>query len=439
MKVALVRPRYHTHLITPPLGLGYLSAALRAAGHAPRLIDGLALDLPAEEVARRCAGHPVVGIGCMSDQVPEVSALARLLQARGHRVVIGGPHATALPEDTAQRTGADFVVVGEGELTLPALVAALERGASPALPGVFAPGSRDLAPRPLVEDLDTLPFPDWDAMPPRRYALAPHGAFVRRFPVAPVMSTRGCPCQCSFCASPRLWEGRIRFRSPENVLDEIELLVRRFGVREIHFEDDNLTLRRSHAEAICTGLLARRLDVVWSCPNGVRADTLDGDLLSLMKRAGCYALAFGVESGDQGILDGVGKGARLEVVEQAIARAAEAGLQTQGFFIFGLPGETAASIDRTVDFARRARLDRAQFLLLDVLPGSRLWDELSGQFTPDWTRRSYQEVTWCPPTVDRATLAAAPSRAFRSFFLALNWPLAPRSLTARRSCSETAS
>jgi radical SAM superfamily enzyme YgiQ (UPF0313 family) len=201
------------------------------------------------------------------------------------------------------------------------------------------------------------------------------------------------------------------------VLDEIEMLVRRFGVREIHFEDDNLTLRRGHAEAICEGLLARGLGVVWSCPNGVRADTLDADLLRLMKRAGCYALAFGVESGDQAILDGVGKGARLEAIERAIALASEAGIQTQGFFIFGLPGETGGSIARTVEFARRSRLDRAQFLLLDVLPGSRLWDELAGQFEPDWTRRSYQEITWCPPTVDRATLQAAPSRAFRSFFL----------------------
>jgi radical SAM superfamily enzyme YgiQ (UPF0313 family) len=136
-----------------------------------------------------------------------------------------------------------------------------------------------------------------------------------------------------------------------------------------------------------------------------------------MRRAGCYALAFGVESGDQAILDGVGKGARLEVLERAIALASEAGIQTQGFFIFGLPGETARSIGRTVDFARRSRLDRAQFLLLDVLPGSRLWDELAGQFEPDWTRRSYQEVTWCPTTVDRDLLASAPSRAFRSFFL----------------------
>lgn len=417
MKVALVRPRYHTHLITPPLGLGYLASALRRAGHAPSLIDGLALGLSPEDLTRRCAGHPLVGIGCMSDHVPEVSELARLLKARGHTVVIGGPHATALPGDTLARTGADFAVVGEGEVSLPALVDALEAGAPPALPGVFVLGQGMSAPRTLVGELDSLPFPDWEAMHPRRYAIAPHGAFVKRFPVAPMMSTRGCPCACSFCASPRLWEGRIRFRSPENVLDEIALLVRRFGVREIHFEDDNLTLRRSHAEAICEGLLSRGLDVCWSCPNGVRADTLDVGLLRLMRRAGCYALAFGVESGDQAILDGVGKGAKLEVVERAIALAGEAGFQTQGFFIFGLPGETAESIARTVEFARRSRLDRAQFLLLDVLPGSRLWEDLSGSFAPDWTRRSYQETTWCPPTVAPEVLAAAPSRAFRSFFL----------------------
>jgi len=418
MRLALLRPRYHTHLVTPPLGLGYLASSLRAAGHAPLVLDGLLLDLGPEQLAARCAGLPWAGISVLSDTLPEVRALTASLQRAGVRVAVGGPHVTALPVQALAFTGADLAVVGEGEATLAELAGVLEAGGDPgAVPGVLVPG-RDPAPaRPLRDDLDALPFPAWDALPPRRYGRAPHGAFVARLPVAPVITTRGCPCRCSFCASPRLWGGRIRFRSPENVLGEIGQLVRHHGVREIHFEDDNLTLRRAHVEAICEGLIRRGPRVSWACPNGVRTDTLDRDLLRLMRRSGCYALAFGVESGDQAVLDRAAKGTRLEEVERAIALAAAEGLQTQGFFILGLPGETEASLARTVEFARRSRLDRAQFLVLDVFPGSALWDELAGQFEPDWTRRSFQEVGWCPPGLDPARLQAAQAQAFRAFFL----------------------
>ena len=417
MEIALLRPWYHTHLITPQLGLGYLSSYLREQGIGAALIDGLNQGLSREDLLARCRPFPVVGISCLSDYFPEVADVSRALKEMGKTVIIGGPHATALPALTLERTGADYVVVGEGEVTLHELLRALEGGGRPELvPGVFSRENRSPARRGLIEDLDRIPFPDWEQMDPRTYQKAPHGAFIKRFPVAPVITTRGCPFDCSFCASPALWERTIRFRSPESIIAEIERLVRDFGVREIHFEDDNLTLRREHIEGVCELLLSRDLKISWAAPNGVRVDTLDRGLLKLMKRSGCYMLAFGLESGNQAILDRVRKRADLATIRSAIDSARREGIITQGFFIFGLPGETEATIRETIAFAKDSGLDRAQFLLLDVLPGSRLWDELGGDLSRFGEQRSYQQVTWCPPTVDREVLAGAPGRAFRSFF-----------------------
>lgn len=419
MMISLIRPFYHSHLITPPLGLGYLSSYLKAHGYETRLIDGLNLRLSATEMAEQCRGSFLVGITCLSAFFPEVAELTKKLKERGLRVAIGGPHAGALPAETLAVTGADFVVVGEGESTLLELLRALEKGEQPAsVPGVAVPGGK--APsceRAFVSNLDSLPFPDWKAMDPRTYSKAPHGGLVRAFPVAPVTSTRGCPFACSFCASPRLWKKSIRFRSPGNVVDEIEMLVRDFGVREIHFEDDNLTLRRSHIDGLCREILKRKIRIHWATPNGVRIDTLDEEVLRLMRQSGCYFLAFGIESGSQAILDRIHKQQKLPEVERIVKLAHKLGFLTQGFFIFGLPGETPDTVEETIAFAKRIPLDRAQFLLLDLFPGSALWEEFRGERAVDGRYRSYQEATWVPPGFTREELNKIPGRAFRSFFL----------------------
>jgi radical SAM superfamily enzyme YgiQ (UPF0313 family) len=416
MKIALVRPNYYTHLITPPLGLGYLAAYLKQAGFSAEIIDGLNRGLGAAEITRLCAGADLVGINCYSAYYPQVIQLGRALKQAGKVVVIGGPHPTFLPEETLRETGADYIVLGEGEETLKELACALDnRLPIEKIPGLFSSGSGS-AKRDFITDLDCLPFPDWQQIDPRVYKKAPHSGVVRRFPVAPITSSRGCPYSCSFCASPQFWQRKIRFRSARNVVDEIEFLAKRFRVREIHFEDDNLTLKREHVANICEEILRRGIKVSWATPNGIRADTLDVELMNLMKRSGCYQLAFGIESADEGILKHAGKEAGLEAMERAIRIARKAGIMTQGFFIFGLPGETPQTIRSTIKYARDSLLDKAQFLLLDIFPGSRLWDELAGQFNPDWQRRSYQQVSWVPLGLTAEYLQQAPAKAFRSFF-----------------------
>ncbi len=419
MKVILTRPNYHSHLITPQLGMGYISSYLKANGIETEIIDGLNLSLTNAEIADRCASADLVGINCLSDYYPKVVELSHILKDRGHIVVIGGPHASVLPMETLAGTGADCVVVGEGEQTMLELVEALEGKRSlTTIQGLVTRGAQTFTKRPYLPDLDALPFPDWSQMNPRTYKKAPHGGFVKKFPVAPITSTRGCPYECTFCASPDIWGRRIRYRSPKNVVDEIELLVKGYGVKEIHFEDDNLTLKRSHVEGICELILERKINVSWATPNGIRVDTIDEKLLRLMKKSGCYFIAFGIESGNESILKKIKKETDLATITHAVHEAKKVGLMTQGFFIFGLPGETERTVANSIEYAKSIPLDKAQFLLLDVLPGSQIWkDNKARSLNSDSSKRSYQEVTWVPEGITREALEKAPSRAFKSFFM----------------------
>lgn len=417
MKIALVRPKYKTHLITPPLGIGYISSYLKSHGFQTKIIDGLNLNLTNEEVVKRCKDFDLVGISCLTDFYLETVDLTQKLKAVGKTVVLGNVHPSILPEQSLQDSNADYVVVGEGEYTFIQLLQVLKQGErAENIPGVYFPGQKSFQPRELIQVLDDLPFPDWQQLDPRIYQKAPHGGLIKNFPVAPIVTTRGCPYACKFCASPRFWSQRLRYRSPENVVAEIEYLVENFGVKEIHFEDDNLTLNRDHVVKICNLIIDKNLKISWATPNGVRADRVDEELLKLMKEAGLYYIVFGIESGNQEILDRINKKETLVDIEKAVKLAHKLGIMTQGFFIFGLPGETEETIKNSIKFAKKIPLDRAQFLLLDLLPGSALWEEYQDEFEMDYTKESYHEPTWVPKTITAESLKKWQPKAFRAFF-----------------------
>jgi len=234
MKVGLLRPRYKTHLITPPLGLGYISSYLQSKAWQTVVIDGLNLNLSNEEMVASCQDCDVVGITCLTDYYLEVVDLSKKLKQAGKIVVLGGVHPSILPAQSQEESGADYIIVGEGEATFDELLGAIKRGQNgSSIAGVFNFNNQtEFKPRDFFVDLNCLPFPDWSQFDPRKYQKAPHGALVKNFPVAPIVSTRGCPYSCKFCASPGFWGQRIRFRSPANVVAEIEYLVKNFGVRK---------------------------------------------------------------------------------------------------------------------------------------------------------------------------------------------------------------
>jgi radical SAM superfamily enzyme YgiQ (UPF0313 family) len=417
MKIALVRPRYKTHLITPPLGLGYLSSYLKSRGYEVKIIDALNLDLSNEGIVKLCRDYDLIGITCLTDFYLATVDLSRRLKAMGKIVVLGNVHPSFLPEESLRETQADYAVIGEGEITLAELVEAIEKKVTPInISGVYYLGQSNFTPREFIANLDSLPFPDWEQMDPRTYQKAPHGALIKNFPVAPIITTRGCPYACKFCASPGFWKQKLRFRSPENVINEIEYLVKNFGVKEIHFEDDNLTFDRRHVTRICELIIERGIKISWATPNGVRADKVDEELLRLMKRAGCYYIVFGVESGNQEILNSIHKAETLADIERAVNLAHKLGIMTQGFFILGLPGETEQTIRNSVGFAKKIPLDRAQFLIFDLLPGSSLWTEHKDEFKYDFHKESFHEPTWVPPTITAEKLKEWQPKAFREFF-----------------------
>ena len=312
MKVVLVRPNYNSHIITPPLGLGYLSSYLRRQGIETVIIDGLRDNLAADVLLEKILFQKpdAVGITCLTAFYNEVVCLSRLLKKNNIKCVIDGVHPTFLPYRTLVDSGADYVMCGEGEIAFAKLVN--NNFINNGIPGVYSTDDlssekKDIQKAEIIENLDDMPFPDWEQMDPNLYPRAPHGAVAKAFPIGVITTTRGCPYECTFCASPRFCDRKIRFRSPENVVQEIKYLIERFGVREIHFEDDNFTLNREHVMRICNLIIQEGVHIGWACPNGVRADRTDEEMVKLMAKSGCYYFAYGIESANLGILRNIKK------------------------------------------------------------------------------------------------------------------------------------
>ncbi len=418
MEIALVRVKYNSHIITPPLGLGYLASYAQKFGHKVLIIDALRDNLSNEQVVEKInvAGISAVGITCLSAFYNEVVELSKMLKAEGKKVFIGGIHPTFMPKQTLIDTGADSVSLGEGEISLKKLLDANFDGTG--IQGIY--NLENLPDKPIkgekVENLDDLPMPDWGQISPKSYPRAPHGAVTKNYPIGIIMTTRGCPYGCKFCASPNFYDRKIRFRSPKNVVDEIEYLVKNHGVKEIHFEDDNFTLKRSHAYEVCKMIVDRKIKITFTCPNGIRADKVDKELLLMMKKAGCYCFAYGIESANPQILKNINKDEDIETIKKSIDIAADCGIDCVGFFIFGLPGETKQSIEQSINFALSSKLTRAQFMIFDVLPGCNLYDDLDGQFESDFSKESYCSPEYVPETLTKQDLINAQERAFRKFY-----------------------
>lgn len=383
MKIILARPWNKTSMLIPNHGLGYLATALQRQGHDPIVIDCIRDRLNADAFADRVQDESpdAVGFQVYTFDLPVLRPFVDALKPMELPIIAGGPHPSAAPGDMVRRfPDIPLFIRGEAETSLPALADAIHtaRGVPDpavldAIPGVYTPMTSDPDARlcMFTEDLDSLGFPDWDQISPLSYPVAPQGTFTRRLPVAPIIVTRGCPYPCTFCAGKLISGRKIRTRSVENVMDELHLLVNKFGIREFHIQDDNFTFDRDYVLAFCHALNNSKLDLVWACPNGIRLDSLDEAVLRAMDRAGCYSVAVGIESGSQRILDLMRKQTALNdlILKVKLIRRVTR-WQITGFFIIGYPDETIEEMERTIRLSRRLPLDKANFGLLMPLPGT---------------------------------------------------------------------
>ena len=364
--------------VLPTMGIGYIAALLEKDGIRVGLLDGIGEPMDADVIMKRIAleDPAIIGITATILTIYTVQRLAEEIKARFPEtlLVIGGPQLCSAPDKTMLEGPYDIGVIGEGEVTMLELARAVREENSDFgnIKGLIIKKEGKLlrnAPREYIKDLDSLPFPARHLYPPlKKYRPVP--ASYIKTPVGLMISSRGCPYQCIFC-DRKVFGNKFRAHSPKYVVDEIDQVMRVHGAREIRFMDDTFTLDIKRVDAICDEIFKRKIKVPWTCLT--RVDTVNLDILKKMKRAGCWQVIYGIESGDQRMLDVIKKGVTVEDNERAVHLSKKAGLNVRATFVFGLPGETLETIRNTVEFAKRVPFDVVNFFTVILFPGNELY------------------------------------------------------------------
>jgi radical SAM superfamily enzyme YgiQ (UPF0313 family) len=322
----------------------------------------------------------VVGFSCVTPTVELGWGMAREIKAAVPEVhiTIGGIHATIDPDNTINHDGVDSISIGESEHTICELVERLESGSSDlaGIDGVYFKQDGKVVknePRAMESDLDSFPHPAFHLIKDLSKYSPPDA---QGLPVAPIMTSRGCPGQCTYCCTKQIFGRRFRARSVENIVGEIDILVNEFGIKEVHFLDDNLSTSKRRILELCRQLKERNYPIRYEISNGIRADMVDREILTALKEIGLANIGFGVESGNEEILKVIKKGISKDKVRATMKLAKELDFETWGFFILGLYKETPETIQDTINFAIELDPDFAKFLILKPFPGSEIFGQL---------------------------------------------------------------
>lgn len=448
MRILLASPesgvwnsRKHIHM-----GLGYLAGALLAAGYDVDIWDA-AVEEEYESLDERLGRdrYDVVGISAPTPLITNAWDAARTAKKHGAITILGGPHLTLMPRESMEKDPVDLVVKGEAEQTVVELMQALEQDqglmAGPDQPRLFrrehmghifgalwrdeAGKIHENPDRLLPEDIDAIPFPAHHLFKIERYTnlnpltdgLDPNARAYT------IVTSRGCPYKCIYCSKP-ITGDTWRFRSVENVIAEWRWLVEDLGATEIGVTDDIWNLDLTRAKDLCRALIDNKLNhVPWVTIHGMKVNSTDAELFQLMKQAGCKRVGFGIENGDDETLRKViKKGQTVDMVRNAVKWSKEAGLQTMGFFIYGMPGETEETMEKTTQLALELDPDLAHFMMATPFPGTEMWDILvkTGQVTPgDWDQLAIQEdkALFSFGDLDAETVERKWHEAHRRFYL----------------------
>jgi len=409
----------------PPLGLCYIAASLRMSGIQSSIIDPLSFDKTieetVEEVVRQRSRY--VGISSMTVGILRAAELAKQIKQREPEVItiIGGAHTTAVPLETLARFPQfDIGVIGEGEITIVELIETLEsRGNIENVNGLIVrKGNGQLkltAPRTYIEDLDSIPFPAWDMVPHLKYYRESATRF-SKLPLGAIITSRGCPGRCLFCDN-KTFGRKFRAHSAKYVVDMIKYLKSKYEVKSIVFYDDYFIADKKRLYEICNMMIQEQLNLEWVC--SARVNSINDEMLSLMKRAGCFQIAYGIESGNQDILDLQQKGITLDRIRSAVEMTRKAGIRTKGYFIIGHPTETVETIRQTINFAKLLPLDNFQATYFTPFPGSRAYEIACryGSFDNDWGKMNMWDIVFVPHGFSKEDLRYYLKVVHRKFYM----------------------
>ena len=405
-KVLLINPPYNLEVykenknfsVHPPVGLAYLASFLQKYGYEVEIIDANALNIHKEELINIIVNHSsrFIGFTSVTATVNLVSQICDKIKEKTDKVLIlGGQHATFKDKEVlAACTSIDFIVRGEGEMSLLRLLNRLKiNKTAKGLMGITYSKNNKVVSnpdRPPIKNINIIPFPAWELLPRSKYRL--NGFLdigLNGKQLAKLISTRGCHNKCTFCASAHFW-GKPRFRNVDNIFKELVYLTQELNVRHIDFMDDCLTIPVSRFRDLCNRIIENNLNFKWSCYS--RVQNINEELVQLMKKAGCFMVLLGIESGNQEIIDSIKKQITLEQVTKAVALFKKYNIDCLGFFMIGLPKDTKETVHETVNFARNLNLDFPFFSVTTPFPGTELYDWfMSSNYAPeniDWNQFS---------------------------------------------------
>lgn len=434
--VLLINPRLSAKgineaIVEPPLGILYIASFLESKEFSCEIIDANAMSSEDSEIIKKVIKmHPLlVGISTNAFSYNTALKYAKLIRKNISNVVIvlGGPQPTSAPELCLENKEIDGVICGEGELVMYEILENLKRIKHPFkdVKGTVYKENAKIIRNPFasrITDLNTLPFPAYHLLPSLKY----YRSYVRKEPFMGIITSRGCSYQCTFC-SKDVFGNKVIFRSPDNILSELEFLIKNMHIRQIDILDDNFSLDKNRCKEICELIINKSLKVLINLQSGVRADNVDKELIQLFKRAGVFKIAFGVESGDEDILKEIKKNINLKTILKANQWAREAGMITIGYFMIGLPYDTPESLQKTINFSKKMNPHIANFMMTMPFYGTPLYrlieekgkfliDAKHGVFSGFYGRKAYFEFG----NLKRETIEYFYSKAYRDFYFRIN-------------------
>ena len=385
MTILLISPPYNYDELesassrVPHLGLAMIGAMLEKEGFNVKILDMFALDMDVADIAReiRKIKPKIVGITSVTSNFFQAMKVLKTVKLVDNTIItiFGGPHVTIMPETVIPSSYVDYVVIGEGEHVIIELVNYIlrEKGKKSQIKGIgYASNEKMVLTgiQPFIKNLDLLPMPAYHLLPMNSYRPYATLDVGRKF--SSMITSRGCPFRCTYCTSSSIFGHIWRARSPEKVLEEIELLYNKYNIRHIYFQDDEFTVNKNRVKEICNLILKSDMDIIWECLT--RVDSVDDELIKLMAKAGCRSIIYGVETGYEEGLKKINKKITLDQTKNAIRWTKKHGIIARVTFIIGFPWESEVEIKKTVNFAKKLDADITYFNMLTPYPGTELYE-----------------------------------------------------------------